>query len=257
MPSLFRRFLPVGLLALLGVSLTLLSASSGCREGSRKSGLSGRRGGITPTTTPEARFWSWFAARHARYRGSSKSGIKKRLLDRLIKALHRYHPKLWAMVGGDPKGTRELIITAEGDPKQFPAVRRLIRAAPKINGWRFIAFKPASGFDFKTTYEGVPLDPAKMWFLSLRSNTGSLGLRIGVPGYDEAKKQVYMAGCLFVLDTALGELRAAEEIQRVEVVTLPPDPKSKGYLPLVQLARYLDRHKPRIAPRRAVPRPVQ
>jgi hypothetical protein len=86
----------------------------------------------------EARFWKWFVAhkdavatiRHA----------NEPIANELAVELRKVHPRLVFEMGlGTPK---ELIISASGERDGFPAVKRLVAAAPAIPGWVVIAFRP-------------------------------------------------------------------------------------------------------------------
>ncbi len=91
-----------------------------------------------------------------------------------------------ASVAEDVFTGRVLIVTAEGHVSSFPIAEKLVRLAPNVEGWAFIALKPPQGFQFTTTYEGTQFDPREMWFLPLESKSHpcDLGVRIAVPGLD-------------------------------------------------------------------------
>jgi hypothetical protein len=90
------------------------------------------------------------------------------------------------------------------------------------------------------------IDPRECWFLPLtsKSQPDLLGIRLACPTYDAANHED-LAGVLVVLDTALGELEFARDIQRVEVGPLPATPAEDGYIELADLPRYLEwrRHR--------------
>jgi hypothetical protein len=185
-------------------------------------------------------FWNWFAtARHRLERFSDSRDDA--LLDELQAELQSYSPGLWFDVGGHPDGPLELVISAEGDPDYFEDVRRLVAAAPETPGWRFVAFRPPQGFEFRTEYEGVIVDPGECWFLPLlsKSKPASLGLRVAVPGFTDELARSYKAAVYIVLDTGLGELIAAESVQYLEVVPLPDAPAIDGYIELRELGKYI------------------
>jgi hypothetical protein len=184
-------------------------------------------------------FWEWFALHEARFRSIDSSRDPR--LDEILRRLHGFSPKLYFEIGGAPEGPTEFIVTAEGRRDLYSEVRRLIAAAPALDGWRFIAFKPAHGFDFVTDYEGVHVDPKRCWFMPLTSakRPNSLGLRIAVPDFQELRRDAFVTALLKVLDTALGELAAAEEIETVVVAPLPADPPRDGWIELIELPAYL------------------
>jgi len=187
-------------------------------------------------------FWRWFAKHQSRFR-TVEVPQKETLLDEIQDHLHTYSPDLFFEIGGFPGGVTELIITAEGRRELFPLVWGLVGVAPQLDGWSFIAFKPAQGFDFVTEYGLAKLDPQQCWFLPLESskNPERIGLRIGCPNFLHPTLQDFEKAALVALDTGLGELRAAEDIGHVEVERLPAEPADNGWIELVELPRYLDR----------------
>lgn len=185
-------------------------------------------------------FWTWFGANEARFRDLEVEE-KEALLDELQESLHRYCSELWFETGCATDGINELIISAEGNLDYFSAVRTLVAAAPDIAGWRFIAFKPAVGFEFSTSYEGIIFDPATAWFLPMRSNSDPTrrGVKVGYAHFESARSEDFLAGTFLMLDSALGELHFAEQLHHVEVVALPSSPESSGYVPLRNLEEFL------------------
>jgi hypothetical protein len=139
----------------------------------------------------------------------------------------------------------ELIISAEGKKELFPLVEKVIAQAPQVAGWKFIALKPAMGFDFDHETEGKHLDPRKFWFQarSPKDAPGMLGLIIFIPGYDEADKTSTVNALFKILDTALGERLIGETIYYIDVGRLPADPEKEGYIKLVELQPYIDAYK--------------
>src|SRR5690242_6569629 len=113
-------------------------------------------------------FWSWFSKNEARYR-NLEVPEKEQLLDEMQENLQAFCPDLWFEIGGAPTGPRELVITAEGNLKAFPALRELCRAAPRLDGWVVVSFKQPQGFEFTTQYEDIVVAPEATWFLPLYS----------------------------------------------------------------------------------------
>lgn len=190
--------------------------------------------------TDPRRFWNWFAGAESRLR-AFRHGRDDALLDELQGVLQSYSPGLWFEIGGHPDGPMELVICAEGDEEYFDDVENLVRCAPKAEGWKFIAFKPPQGFEFKTEYEGVLVDPAQCWFLPLNSNDEppELGLRVAVPGLSPTQEKQYRAAVYIAIETGLGELQAWKTIKHVEVVSMPTSPEAEGYIELNELEKYL------------------
>jgi hypothetical protein len=124
------------------------------------------------------------------------------------------------------------------NPQGFAA---LVAAAPEIPKWKIIAFKPALGFDFVHEYGDLTLDPSKLWFLPLRAKSDPkiLGLRVGIPNYDESNVEKAENSMWIILDTGLGEQVCAERIGHLEVVTLPAKPEDEGFIGMPDLSDYI------------------
>lgn len=192
-------------------------------------------------------FWLWFERNASMFR-DLEVPEKEDLLDELLAVLHAYCENLWFETGTADDGVHELIISAEGNVEHFSAVRRLVASAPRIARWRFIAFKPANGFDFTTNYDGITFSPEATWFLPLQSahDPSAVGIRVGYAHYDKQRHRSYVTGTFIMLECALGELALAERIQHLEVSGLPSSPESSGYRPiaeLVELVGTLDEHR--------------
>jgi hypothetical protein len=149
--------------------------------------------------------------------------------------------RLWFELSGKTGPMREFVVTAEGEVEAFPIVEELISVAPIVEGWIFVALKPAMGFAFSSLYEGVLFEPSRMWFLPLRSASRpeSIGISVGVHGVDRMDRIGAQNAVLKILDTAIGERSAALDIQHTEVSELPPDPVASGYIELPELPAYI------------------
>ena len=185
-------------------------------------------------------FWSWFEKSRARLE-TYTDDEREAVLDDILEELHKYSDGLWFEIGGHPEGPKELIISAEGDSDYFAEVVSLVAQAPKLEGWRFIAFKPPQGFEFATSYGDIHVDPSKSWFLPLdsASDPKSLGLRVAVANFHESKAEAFTTAVYLVLDAGLGELRARKCVNYVEVVAAPSNPEDEGFMELKELDQYI------------------
>lgn len=186
-------------------------------------------------------FWRWFAGNESRFRRIDESS-RDRLLAEIESQLHAFCPELYFEVGGSSTGPCELIITAEGDVSQFSKVMELVEAAPDLEGWRVVAFKPPMGFDFTTTHAGIRVDARELWFRPLESakQPKALGLLIGVPGYEHSSHDEYLFAVKVALRTALGERTWAKGITHVDVGPLQGAPREKGCMQITELPRYIE-----------------
>ena len=184
-------------------------------------------------------FWQWFAEHRAGFNRLSEP--KEPFWDLVLEELKKVDRRLWFELSEIGSAVREFVVTAEGHVEAFPIVETLVRLAPEIAGWSFVALKPPMGFDFVTRYEGMVFNPSHMWFLPLESASRphDFGMRVGVQGLGSMDGIAARSAVLVILDTALGERSAALEIQHLEVIELPADPESMGYIELPELADYI------------------
>src|SRR5687767_14917335 len=97
---------------------------------------------LKPDESKADRFWKWFDEHKNNYVLANQADEQKRekLLGIFLNELHRYNPNIFFNMGGRPdSGKNELIITAEGIKKHFPAVEFLVSRAPKFKDWTIIA----------------------------------------------------------------------------------------------------------------------
>ncbi|HYH15652.1 MAG TPA: hypothetical protein VD794_10550 [Flavisolibacter sp.] len=201
----------------------------------------------------EEKFWQWFKNHQSEYlQLDYLDDLKKEaLLDKFLKQLHEYCDKLYFEIGGDPlKKERELIITAEGNTKYFDMVERLVDNAPGLSDWKVVAFKQPMGSSFVTEYEGIILDPKKMWFLPLNNEKKPqlIGLRICIDNYDRNNADTIKEGVCQVLDTILGEKATSTEIDYLDVDDLSKYNIDKdGLIELIDLPEYINWKKQKAA----------
>ena len=188
-------------------------------------------------------FWRWFQEHRPDF--DKLTDTADPFWDIAVGELKRLNEHLWFELSKPDGEAREFIITAEGHEGAFPIVDKIVARTPNVLGWQFIALKLPMGFDFKTNYEGISFDPRSMWFLPLTnaSHPRDFGLRVGVPNFTPRIKRQSESAILVILDTALGERVAAQEIGFVELCALPDRPATAGYIQLRELPKYIEWRK--------------
>ena len=188
-------------------------------------------------------FWNWFVANRKRIE-SHDAREHESVMQEILQQLHVYNDRLFFEIS-DQESAKEFIITAEGDLKQFTSVNELVERSPRLRNWKFTAFKAGVGFSFYTEIAGKEYDPDELWFLPLSSKSSgeNLGLRIGIPDFNDQDSSISEEAMWLILETALGELECAKNIRYVEVACLPTAPSEMGYIELVDLKEFIDWYK--------------
>jgi hypothetical protein len=149
----------------------------------------------------DARFWQWFEANAARLAALDPDAV----VAEVGAALQKEHPGVIAELAID-KDARTLVLSADGDKKVFPQVKRLFAARPTIAGWDVIAFRPPANPDepmAELAANGISLDPAAVRFVVL-STGDTIDIAVFIPGYVATDQTFMMLGFL-ALDHTIGE----------------------------------------------------
>lgn len=184
-----------------------------------------------------AAFWELFRLRAAELARASSADDP--VYDELLEALRRVDEGLYLefSTSGQP---RELIITADGKAPLFGVARALVAQAPAVPGWAFFALKPRLGFPQRTTWEGLELSIADLWFEPLeRPGSAELGLRIFVPHISDEHVDDAHSAVLRALEHGLGEEAFATEVQHVEVRSFGGHAPDEAWIALASLEEFI------------------
>jgi hypothetical protein len=196
-------------------------------------------------------FWKWFEENnHAfLFTNDVDEEVREQLLSDFLDELHKYNDKLYFLIGGLPNGDQELIITAEGDVEQFNSVDELINNAPTVKSWVFTAFIQAKNDANSVIFDDVEIILDSLWFMPLQSSSApsSIGIKVGVPGYDSLDKNSADNAVYKMLDTVLGEKSFAQDIDYLDIGELPENPEEKGMIELAELPAFIAWKKKKLA----------
>jgi hypothetical protein len=161
-------------------------------------------------------FWQWFQA-HENELYDFEIDLE-RIFDEFGKRLNRVHPDLCFEFG--PKTDwREFVISAGGLREAFPAAFSLIAAAPRLERWRFMAFRPRRTSLSSVQIGEVCLEPSDVEF-SLLTKGSAIGIQLFIPGLNENDASLKQIGYL-MLDEALGEYDVETKVGLIQM--LPPE----------------------------------
>ncbi len=88
----------------------------------------------------EADFWKWFQTNEAMLFDFDRD--QEAVFDRLAGEMHKVHQSLTFEFGPKENGRREFVISVDGIKDAFPSVEALYAAAPTLERWQFIKFRP-------------------------------------------------------------------------------------------------------------------
>ena len=135
-----------------------------------------------------ADFWRWFAAHSPALQRAD--GDTDAMLDSLGAALARVDKNLTFELG--PRGTRrDLVLSADGIREAFPEVEALYAAAPPMQQWRVIKFRPRRAELSTLTISGRQFDPAHARFLLVKDAPGKVGIVLVLEHYSDAERDLF------------------------------------------------------------------
>ena len=198
--------------------------------------------GLFAKDTDEAVFWKWFGKNQNRFDHLERD--QDILMDELGTAVHTYKKGLVFEIGAKKEDTREFVISADGLENLFPAVSKLVAAAPKLPGWRIIAFRPRMEdySRFTVEYAGRKFDPKEIWFYS-RIKDRHFDVIFYHPSYRDEDRNLIISGTYILLDMALGEYDVVTGIHQLDHQLLPADPKAEGLKQYSEFRAAFDEYK--------------
>jgi len=192
-------------------------------------------------TTPEAAFWRWFVAHQGDVAKIEKGD--EPIADELADELKKVDPGLTFEIGVGTKttsGTRELIVSADGIQSVFPAVKRLVAAAPSVDGWTFIAFRPRKSDAFEIEVGGTKISAKSITFRVVSKSADKVDIALYIKGAATVDDQVKQATYL-LLDGVVGEYDVETYLGGIDM--LPGSSAPPGTKPLSELPGVVDAMK--------------
>ncbi len=180
----------------------------------------------------ESRFWDWFQKNSDQL--FQLEADQPALLEELSAQLNRVYRGLTFELGPVEDGKREFIVSADGIRDRFPAVRRLVDAAPAMPNWTVIAFRPPKDFDVVVEIGSQRLGSDDVWFSS-QPDRDRTGLALYIRGLTKRNEPLLAQAAFILLDSALGEYDVETLIGTVKLYPLPPDPAVRGLRPFREI----------------------
>lgn len=181
-------------------------------------------------------FWKWFVQHSEQY--FSMDGADEKLLDDLSAQLRKISPFACFEISTVHKGKRELILSADGVAKGVEAILNLVKAAPPIDNWEIIAFRPRIEVE-RIEFEGLDLQVKDISYAYNFNEYNRVDLHFYIKGFDENDKDRYIGGTLILLDTLIGEYDSMTKIGALEFSKLQ-NKTTKNLDAMTKLPQLLD-----------------
>jgi hypothetical protein len=187
-------------------------------------------------------FWEWFLQHEEDLFDFERD--REAIFDQLADELQRVHPDLTFEFGPVENGRRDFVVSASGIREAFPAVQALVAAAPALNRWNVIAFRPRRPQGNIIEFGGYRVDPKEVRY-QLVVDGNQLGLRLFIRGYTDGNVALKQIGYL-LLDEALGEYDVETKLGVIEMVGLESEADG-DCSPVADLAAEFDRAGARLS----------
>ena len=200
-----------------------------------------RKQGKASAARPKAArnpFWAWFAETIAPLgaAGLDDDGI----VARIDAEFSKHYPDLAFELWGPDGDMVDFVISADGQTPLFDAVLDAVRGAPRMPGWRVVAFRPRRSVKARVSAMGHQLSGDQIRYRCEPEN-GRLRVALFVENLDEDNWDILCATSCVLLDMALGEFDAATKIAALEHYPLNDETRQLAPKPLAQLPDELDR----------------
>jgi hypothetical protein len=187
-------------------------------------------------------FWNWFQANEKTFFNVVKShkDIEKGFFDKLSSKLAKLKDGYFYLTGMLDDNTVELVLTADGNTKNIIFVEELVEQAPKINGWKFTALKPAIDIEnVAINMAGYTFDSDNLFFYSndYADYPDEIDICVIHNERTEENKQEIGNGIYIFLDNYLGELDFLNNIDNIKFIS--KHEAEKELISIVKLKDYL------------------
>ena len=189
-------------------------------------------------------FWDWFLTYEKKFYKIVKEGgsnnISLNFFDKIAPKLDELKEGVWYLTGMLNENTADLILTSDGDIKNFYLIEELISSAPKIKGWKFRAHKPEHNIEnVGIEMGGFSFNSENIYFYSndLEEYPDEIDITIIHNEFSEDLRSEIINGCYIFLDNYLGELNSTLLIDNIEFES--KEKAKKELIPIEKLKAFL------------------
>ena len=166
------------------------------------------------SAAPEENFWRWFVKNESMIFHFESN--REEIFDQLSHELDKVNTDLTFEFGPVmAEGRRAFVISADGVVSAFPAVDKLAAAAPDLERWIIVKFRPRRNPINNIEINGVLVKADEVRY-QLYADDGKLGILMFLNGYSEAEAALYAHIGYLLLDEAIGEYDVETKLGFIE-----------------------------------------
>jgi NADPH-dependent 7-cyano-7-deazaguanine reductase QueF-like protein len=188
-------------------------------------------------------FWNWFISNQQTFFNAVKnqSTIHADFFELLSPKLDEIQEDIYYVSGMYDDDTAELILTADGNLKNFAIIEQLVNDAPTLSNWKFTALKPALNIeDVSISLNGINIIEEDLFFYanSLEDYPDEIDLTFVHKKLNEENENDYVTGIHLFLENFLGEISFASDIDNFQIIGL--EDAQDDLIPIKKLKDYLN-----------------
>jgi hypothetical protein len=184
-------------------------------------------------------FWEWLANNTAKVK-SDDDEKRERITDDLSDTFHKaFHDLTWEIEVQEDDDWW-FIISADGVPDRIDQVIQAVRNAPKITGWKIVAFRQRGSLDVSIQMHGRRLTYEDIW-CKVEEVGWQANVVFHIAGLTKKTRDDLIGATFVLLDNAVGEFDSMVRLGEIDFQPLEKSPsKQERYFPLSDLPAYLD-----------------
>ena len=189
-------------------------------------------------------FWDWFLLHEKKFYKVVKKGgstnISENFFDKIAEKLNHLKDGIWYLTGMLDDNIADLILTADGDVKNFYLIEELVTQSPNLPNWKFQAHKPENDLEnVAIEMNGYKFTSDNLFFHSndLKEYPDEIDITIVHKEYTEENKAEIINGSYIFLDNYLGELKSITIIDNINFIA--KNEAEKELVPIEKLKSFL------------------
>ncbi len=199
-------------------------------------------GGSGKKISSNKEFWDWFGQNQSKFAESLRNNrnVQDEFIVPVNTKLNELRQGYSFLAGRDKEGTLELIITPDGIVQNAVFCEELVKVAPTIPGWTFLALKR----ELDITNVNIEMGGAVFGRESLsfypsviEGKPDIIEICVVHNQYDSKKHDLFFSGTCIFLDNYLGEIRVMTMIDNLKVEG--PGGNHPELIPIEKLKDYL------------------